>query len=449
MQISYFQPKDTYISQVMMCFYKEKYYIYYQCDDTRLPQDAGGEQGWNLAISEDMEQYEVHKMVLHSNTEVGRRETLYAGNVIVLNGRFYACYSVHDGDGARIVIAVSEDGLHWSEKTQQLLLSPEYDEEFQAMPSLFYEKEAELWLLSISAIKKESTAAYGGCVLQYQSNDFANWKKSEMFWSPMRYVKIERPAFFAIGKWQYLLYSEHCDEGRMHYRKRRKGEKCWSAPRRGCLDGRCLEMGGVFLKDGVWYLYGILPIRKINSELGDWSDCGGVLVHRIVQQENGDLGVRPFAAEENQSAGMAAITLENVQGNKELVFASGMGTRYRVDFMIEFSERTYRFGVKVYENSILDSGYAYQFVPAEQKVEFDRLPNMKWFLYLNKGMMQSVSLTAGKKYPVTILVHDDISVLYVDGIAISARMKEKPGNELKFYVDSGKISVSEITLTRR
>lgn len=74
---------------------------------------------------------------------------------------------------------------------------------------------------------------------------------------------------------------------------------------------------------------------------------------------------------------------------------------------------------------------------------------MKWFLYLNKGMMQSVSLTAGKKYSATLLVHDDISVLYVDGIAISARMKEKPGNELKFYVDSGKISVSEITLTRR
>ena len=172
-------------------------------------------------------------------------------------------------------------------------------------------------------------------------------------------------------------------------------------------------------------------------------------MHRIVQQENGDLGVRPFVAEENQSAGMAAITLENVQGNKELVFANEIGTRYRVDFMVEFSEQTYRFGVKVYENSILDSGYAYQFVPEEQKVEFDRLPNMKWFLYLNKGMMQSVSLTAGKKYPVTIFVHDDISVLYVDGIAISARMKEKPGNELKFYVDSGKISISEITLTRR
>ena len=159
MQISYFQPKDTYITQVMMCFYKEKYYIYYQCDDTRLPQDAGGEQGWNLAVSEDMNQYEVHKMVLHSNTEVSRRKTLCAGNVIVLNGKFYACYSVHDEESARIVIAVSEDGIHWSEKTKQLLLPPEYNEKFQAMPSLFYEKETKKWLLTVSAEKKGPEAA--------------------------------------------------------------------------------------------------------------------------------------------------------------------------------------------------------------------------------------------------------------------------------------------------
>lgn len=73
---------------------------------------------------------------------------------------------------------------------------------------------------------------------------------------------------------------------------------------------------------------------------------------------------------------------------------------------------------------------------------------MKWFIYLNKGMAQSVSLIPGKKYPVTVLVQDDISVLYVDGVAISARMKEKPGDELKFYVESGKLAVSEITLDR-
>lgn len=445
MQISYFQPKDTYISQVMMCFYNEKYYIYYQCDDTRLPQDAVGYQGWNLAITEDLEHYEVHQMVLQSGSEAGRRETLCAGNVAFLNGKWYACYSVQDGENAQIVLAVSGDGILWDESVQQLVLPPECDGKFQAMPSLFYEKESEMWLLTVSAVKKEAASAYGGCVLQYRSRDLAVWTEKEMLWSPMRYEKIERPSFFTIGKWQYLLYSEHCDEGKIHYRKRKEGESFWSAPRRGSLDGRCLEMGGVFFQNGHWCLYGILPIRKINSELGDWSDCGGVLVHRVIQQENGDLGVLPLGYKETQLS-ETALTLENVQGNAELVFAERTGTRYRVDFILEFSELTYRFGVKLYENSVLDSGYAYQFVPGEQKAEFDRLPNMKWFLYLNKGMAQSVSLAAGKKYPATLLVQGDISVLYVDGIAISARMKEKPGNELKFYVEGGKLTVSEITL---
>lgn len=448
MQISYFQPKDTYINQVMMCFYNEKYYIYYQCDDTRLPQDAGGSQGWNLAVTEDLEHYEVHQMVLKSDAEAGRRKTLRAGNVVIREERFYACYSVQAGTDAQIVTAVSEDGIHWTVAVQQLVLPPECDDKFEAMPSLFYEKETKKWLLTVSAEKKGPEAAYRGCILQYQSGDFITWTEREMLWSPMRYEKIERPAFFTIGKWQYLLYSEHCDEGKIHYRKRQNGETGWSAPRRGCLDGRCLEMGGVFSENGHWRLYGILPIRKINSELGDWSDCGGVLVHRIVQQENGDLSVLPIEEKETQLSGVSALTLENIQGNAELVFAKQTGTRYRVDFMMEFSELTYRFGVKIYENSAIDSGYAYQFVPGEQKAEFDRLPNMKWFIYLNKGMAQSVSLIPGKKYPVTVLVQDDISVLYVDGVAISARMKEKPGDELKFYVESGKLTVSEITLDR-
>ena len=120
MQISYFQPKDTYINQVMMCFYNEKYYIYYQCDDTRLPQDAGGSQGWNLAVTEDLEHYEVHQMVLKSVAEVGRRKTLRAGNVVIREERFYACYSVQAGTDAQIVTAVSEDGIHWTVAVQQL-----------------------------------------------------------------------------------------------------------------------------------------------------------------------------------------------------------------------------------------------------------------------------------------------------------------------------------------
>ena len=143
MQISYFQPKDTYINQVMMCFYNEKYYIYYQCDDTRLPQDAGGSQGWNLAVTEDLEHYEVHQMVLKSDAEAGRRKTLRAGNVVIREERFYACYSVQAGTDTQIVTAVSEDGIHWTVTVQQLVLPPECEDKFEAMPSLFYEKETK------------------------------------------------------------------------------------------------------------------------------------------------------------------------------------------------------------------------------------------------------------------------------------------------------------------
>ena len=60
----------------------------------------------------------------------------------------------------------------------------------------------------------------------------------------------------------------------------------------------------------------------MNSELGDWSDCGGVLVHRIVQQENGDLSVLPIEEKETQLSGVSALTLENIQGNAELYLKS-------------------------------------------------------------------------------------------------------------------------------
>ena len=181
-----------------MCFYNEKYYIYYQCDDTRLPQDAGGSQGWNLAVTEDLEHYEVHQMVLKSDAEAGRRKTLRAGNVVIREERFYACYSVQAGTDTQIVTAVSEDGIHWTVTVQQLVLPPECEDKFEAMPSLFYEKETKKWLLTVSAEKKGPEAAYRGCILQYQSGDFTTWTEREMLWSPMRYEKIERPAFLPL-----------------------------------------------------------------------------------------------------------------------------------------------------------------------------------------------------------------------------------------------------------
>jgi beta-fructofuranosidase len=98
------------------------------------------------------------------------------------------------------------------------------------------------------------------------------------------------------------------------------------------------------------------------------------------------------------------------------------------------------FAIRLFEND-LGTAYAFTVRGGEQRIDFDKIPNYPWFRYENKGLERPFAFESGRTYDVEIVVDDTIATLYVDGVALNARMYDKPGNRLAIGLIDGSLTV--------
>ena len=82
----------------------------------------------------------------------------------------------------------------------------------------------------------------------------------------------------------------------------------------------------------------------------------------------------------------------------------------------------------------------------ENRLLFDRTPNLPWFRYMSKGLERPLRLEAGRTYHIQIIVDDTIATLYVEGVALNTRMYSKVGQALAFYVVDGALTLGSAAL---
>lgn len=457
MHTLYYRPEGAWVGDVMPCYHDGTFYMYYQCDH-RIPKPfPNGEPfGWSLARSKDMVNFEDFGEVLKKGAKNTHEECLYAGCVIWGNGCFRAfytgqceAYKKSEVPGEIIMMATSTDGIHWKKHPELSLMVPTgYEKHFYRDPHVFFNGEFQKWMMVVPCRRDHGPINRRGVMVYLTSDDLEHWTFAGELWAPNMYHMLQMPDLFKIGDWWYMFFSEYCDERKTRYRMAKSIHGPWLAPADDCLDARCFYAARTIAVGDKRYIYGWNPTRTDNSDLGMWIWGGSAVMQEIYQRPDGTLGVKlPEMFDERFIASASKVEdfeLSRVDGSDERVIVTDTGTFYRVDMTITFGEGVQSFGIKMYENSQLDLGYAYQFKPGRNTVEFDKLPNMKWFILMNRGMSRPVSLEAGKPYRITVIVDDDLSVVYVNGVAMNARMCEKPGEELKVYVNTGTLKVENI-----
>lgn len=457
----YYRPKDGWVGDCMPCYHDGNFYLYYQCDK-RIPKPfPNGEPfGWSLAKSADMVHFEDYGEVLHKGEKGGREQCIYAGSVIHALGCFRAFYTGECKDYLGhpelppkevIMFATSDDGIHWDKHPELTIAAPEvYDKDYFRDPYVFYYEEMGKWLMLVSARRKEGPAVRRGVMIYLSSDDLEHWTFEGELWAPDMYFLLQMPDLFKIGDWWYLFFSELDDQRRTRYRMSKSIFGPWVAPADDCLDGRCFYAARTIQVGDKRYLYGWNPTRDGDSDLGMWIWGGTAVMHEVYQRPDGTLGValpelfdRRFA-EDKTACLPDCLELKRIDGCAEQVLLSRGDPFYRLDMTVSFDPGTFGFGVKIYENSEKDCGYTYHFTPGENQVSFDKTPNYPWFRCMNRGLQRPVNLVPGQKIHLTLIVDDDIAVIYADGVALNARMCEKPGGEIKLYVHGGGIKVSDI-----
>jgi beta-fructofuranosidase len=296
----------------------------------------------------------------------------------------------------------------------------------------------------LGARKDEDVIGVSGRTVWYTSTELEHWTFEGDFWAPDLYTMHEMPDLFRMGDRWYLLTTEYSDRSKTVYRSSESLAGPWTSPVDDAFDGRAYYAARSAADHNHRYLFGWVPTKQGDTDLGAWQWGGTLVVHEVYQRLNRSLGVRiPGTVRAALPTAAPTMTeprsLSAADGQASIVVADLPADQpFLVTLQLTAHARS--FAIRLFEND-LGTAYAFTVRGGEQRIDFDKIPNYPWFRYENKGLERPFAFEPGRTYDVEIVVDDTIATLYVDGVALNARMYDKPGNRLAIGLIDGSLTV--------
>jgi beta-fructofuranosidase len=456
----YYQPEGVWFGDCMPFYHDGQFYLYHQ-RDTRNPGPFGEPFGWALARTSDFVHYEDMGESLEKGGNEDQDQFIYAGSVFEANGVYYAMYTGYNRDYRKqgkasqvLMIATSKDLINWTKSNEKLVVPQEgYDPYDWRDPYVFWNEESKEYMMILGARKLDGKKIPTGCTVYFTSKDLKKWDFKGDFWAPNLYSMHEMPDIFKIGDYWYLLTTEYSDKCKTVYRMSTTLNGPWTAPVDDAFDGRAYYAARSFSDGNKRYLFGWVPTKENEADLAKWQWGGTLVVHEVYQRKDGSLGVKipegvynAFAERESLIA--EPIKLSSVDSLLDTYLAKDTGDLFKFETTVTFSEKTRSFGIRLSEDEATGDAYEYIFNVGENRLSFDRRPNFPWFRYQNKGLERPIQLEANKEYNIQIIVDDTIATVYIDGVALNARMYSKAGTSLAMYVVDGDLEIKHAFLEK-
>ncbi|MCT1905227.1 family 43 glycosylhydrolase [Oceanobacillus sojae] len=456
----YYQPKNIWVGDVMPYASNGKFYIYHQ-RDTRNPGPFGEPFGWALATTEDFVHYQDFGESLLRGADDERDQFIYAGSVFEADGKVHAFYTgynrefLKEGKTSQVLLhAESDDFVHWKKSEQALQLEPQpgYDIRNWRDPFIVWDDENEEYLLILGARKGQDKHLQTGRLVKFTSKDLKDWDFKGDFWAPNLYTMFEMPELFKIGDWWYLVYSEYSDKNKILYRMSKSLNGPWIKPKDDAFDGRAYYAGRTAFDGKRRVLFGWVPTKKDDEDLNNYLWGGTLVPHEVYQREDFSLGVKPVAQvwEAFQSGIEKAKTqIRTVDTREEKVLIENTGEIFKFETTLTFTEGTSDFSIRLYKNEETDESYEFRFNLDDSILSFDKNPCYPWFQYMNKGLTRPLNLKPGKEYNLKVIVDDSILTLYIDGLALNARVYHKFGQSLAMTATNGTLDLDKIRFSNK
>lgn len=225
----------------------------------------------------------------------------------------------------------------------------------------------------------------------------------------------------------------------------------WVAPEDDAFDGRAYYAGRTFCLNGQRILFGWVATKDKDNDDNNFIWAGTFMAHEVYQREDGTLGVRipetvwnAFDKEEKTED----FVIDTPSKRTERTVGRNTGDIFKFEADVEFSEGTRAFGIRFYEDEDKEESYQFMFHIPENRYVFEKCPNWPWPANQNIGLERPVSLEAGKKYNIRMIVDDTIATIYIDGVALNARAYKRPGESLSIFASEGSLKVTNCRLTK-
>jgi len=453
----YYQHPGTWFGDCMPIYARGAYYLFHQ-RDTRRPGPFGEPFGWALARTTDFVVYEDFGDVLPRGEDSSQDQFVFAGSVFEANGSFYAAYTGYNRDYAAhgkpaqvLMLAASDDLLDWHKTGRRVVVpQPGYDPNNWRDPFVLRDDEHDRWVMILGS-RLAGERVLTGRTVWFTSTDLETWDFHGDFWAPDLYSMHEMPDLFRIGDWWYLLTTEYSDRSKTVYRTSRSMFGPWSAPVDDAFDGRAYYAARSASDGTHRYLFGWVPTKAGDTDLGAQQWGGTLVVHEVLQRPDGSLGVGlpagVSAAFNGQPAPTAGeLELSRADGRAELSLGDVPGPTYCIRARFRVTAETRGVAFELARDPATGDAYAFTIYPGEQRLVFDKVPNYPWFRYDNRGQERPLRLDPARTHDVCIVVDGSIATIYVDDVALNARMYDQRGASIAASVVDGTLTLTDVTI---
>lgn len=456
----YYQFPGTWFGDCMPYGKGEDFYLFHQRDN-RNPEPFGEPFGWDLAVTSDFVNYRDMGTAIPRGSDEEQDQFIFAGSIFEGEGQYHAFYTGYNreypkqGKASQVLMhAVSDDLIHWTKTQDKLTFTPQegYDPDDWRDPFVLRDEENDQYLLILGARKKGPKTQQTGRTVKFTSKDLKEWKFEGDFWAPDLFVMHEMVDLFKIGDWWYHVVTEYSDRSKMIYRMSKSINGPWIAPEDDAFDGRAYYAGRTFELNGHRILFGWVATKEDCDDKKNYEWAGTFVPHEVYQREDGTLGVKipdtvwnAFTDREKTED----FVIESRGKRTEKIIREKCGTLYSFEADITFSKGTRAFGVRCYDNDETQEAYQFIFQCNENRYLCEKNPNWPWFSYLSQGAERPIKLSAEKTYHIQMIVDDTIATIYVDGVALNARLYTKPGDGLGIFVSEGSVRVENCSVSTK
>lgn len=455
----FYEPEGAAFGDCMPMYWDGLYYLFHQRDPA-LDAPLSVPIGWALETTPDFVTFTDHGEVIPGGTDDDTDRYIFAGSVRADGeGGFVANYTgfnnLREGSGRPTQVlmrASSEDLVDWTkEGAFELPPQPGYDLSDWRDPFVFWDDEAGQWMLILGTRKEGPKILRNGSTVWFSSPDAKEWTFEGDLYAPGLYTGHEMPDEFAMGDKWYLLTTEYSDKSKTVYVLGESARGPWRRPTDDAFDGRAYYAARSASNGDRRFLFGWVANKKENLDSNTSWWGGTLVVHEVIQRADGTLGVTVpeelFSAVMSGAVDLPSRELVSDGKRESLVLAEASADSYGLEAEITVAEGTRQFTLLFGGDSETDDWYGYRVDLNERRLTFDRFPNWPWNRYDNKGLERPLpdDLT---EHPIKLrlLVDEGVAVLYLNDIALSARINQPAGAAIGIEVEDGTVSLSGLRL---
>lgn len=286
--------ENSWVGDVMPMTEGDRLQLYYLYDtDTN---DIGYHPIYKFSTSNFYEYQDDGLVIPYGDSVDAPDLAVGTGSVLKAQDGLYHCfYTGHNDtfpekglDKECVMHAVSEDNVNWTKIPEDTFYSAEnYSGDDFRDPFVFWNEEEQCYWLLIAAREEN----LGGVVARYTSTDLSSWTLCDPLYAPEQQYMLECPDLFQLGDYYYLFYSWDCVT---YYAMGDSIYGPFTAPENNVLDGTGFSFYAAKTAElnGTRYLCGWVGRKVSRTDAGSYDWAGNLLIHELVQKEDGTLGVK-------------------------------------------------------------------------------------------------------------------------------------------------------------